>query len=339
MTDCQVDDIRDAVEVSHPGLGKLAAMSLVASKARICMITVAPPGTGKSAIGQWLTAAHPNAYVKQSVTRSSLKLYEELFNGFDGLMVFDDVGAIDTEWSRIQTLVTMAEIVYGHFVSKDSHMLHIEIDDFHGAAILNIQPNVLREVVEHPSWHANLADKSMRYYHLHRATSPNPKPPQAEIDWGLDWDEIPPYDGESPTWLAILNIGLEQWTRPRALEHSQALLRAVTALNRAPEPSEVELRCLLELMRPMTVELEMLDKDGFGSKAILNDNLLYMLVEFATYEELSYDIIATDYHLKPSKVQSILSNMIDWFEKIGTNPVRLQPSERLTTLLAKAGIR
>lgn len=167
MADHYVTAISEAIEVTHPGLGNLSAICMVAAKARQCLIVIAPPGCGKSRVASWIAAKHWDGYLKQSMTRSSLKAYEELFNNFDGCVVFDDVGAIDTEWSRVQTLVTMAEIVYGHFISKDSHQLHIEIDNFNGSAILNVQPNVLGEVVKDASWHANLADKSLRYYHLH----------------------------------------------------------------------------------------------------------------------------------------------------------------------------
>lgn len=339
MGDHPILTIVETIDASHPGLGRLAAFSLVTAKARKCLITVAPPGCGKSTIGDWLETVHPDAYVKQSLTRSSLKVYEDLFNGFRGLIIFDDVGAIDTEWSRTQTLVTMAEIVYGHMVQKDSHQLHIDIDDFRGAAILNIQPNVLKDVVEQPVWHSNLADKSVRYYHLVRATAPTQATIECEADWGLEIDEIPPYVGDSATWTAILNIGMLQWTRPRALEHCGDMLRAVAALGSAPEAGEVELEILLDLMRPMTVEAEILEKSGFGSKATLNDNLLYMIVEFATYDNVTYDQIATDYHMKPTQAQFILGHMVEWFEKVGTNPVKLQRSERLTTLLKRAGIR
>lgn len=339
MAEHPIEAIIEAVEESHPGLGRLAAFSLVASKARKCLLTVAPPGTGKSTIGKWLENVHPEAYVKQSVTRSSLKVYEDLFNGFRGLVIFDDVGAIDTEWSRIQTLVTMAEIVYGHMIQKDSHQLHIDIDDFQGAAILNVQPSVLKEVVEHPTWHSNLADKSIRYYHLVRATSPTQEEITAGADWGLPIEEIPPYVSDSAVWDAILKIGTTQWTRPRALEHCRDLLRAVTALGSAPEAGELDLSILLELMRPMTVESEILEKQGFGSKAMLNDNLLYMIVEFATYASVTYEQIASDYMMKPTQAQRILSHMVDWFEKVGINPVRLQRSPRLTELLIKAGYR
>jgi hypothetical protein len=335
----KVTDLIHAVESTHKGLGRLAGMTLVASKARQCMITVSPPGCGKSTVGAWLETVHPEAYTKQSVTRSSLKTYETLFNDFQGCVIFDDLGAVDTEWSRNQTLVTMAELVYGHFINKDSHQLHIDIENFQGSAILNIQPNVLKEVVEHPSWNSNLADKSLRYYHLKRAVTPNAGPIEAKVEWGGDIDQIEAYEGESKLWQTILSIGQEQWTRPRAMEHCAALLKAVTALGGKGYSDEEDIQILLDLMRPMTVEMEMIERQGFGSKATLNDNLLYMMVEFATYNPVTYEDIGRDYHMKPHKVQIVLSHMIDWFHKTGTNPVKLQPTQQMTELLKKAGAR
>ena len=335
----KVTELINAVEVTHKGLGRLAAMTLVASKARQCMITVSPPGCGKSTVGAWLETVHPEAYTKQSVTRSSLKTYETLFNDFEGCVIFDDLGAVDTEWSRNQTLVTMAELVYGHFISKDSHQLHIDIDNFQGSAILNIQPNVLKEVVEHPSWNSNLADKSLRYYHLKRAVTPNAGPIEAKAEWGGNIDEISSYEGQSAKWQMILTIGQEQWTRPRAMEHCASLLKAVTALGGKGYSDDQDIQVLLDLMRPMTVEMEMIERQGFGSKATLNDNLLYMMVESATYTPVTYEDIGRDYHMKPHKVQLVLSHMIDWFHKTGTNPVKLQPTQQMTELLKKAGAR
>lgn len=117
------------------------------------------------------------------------------------------------------------------------------------------------------------------------------------------------------------------------------MLQAVAALDNNPTPGEVELEILLRLMRPMTIEMDIIEKQGFGSRAILNDNLLYLLVQFASYPDVTYDLFARDYKMKPTQVQHILSYMVDWYEKVGTNPVRLQKSERLEILLSKAGIR
>ena len=339
MPDHPLLTTRDAVEATHPGLGNLAVMAAIAAKARQCLIIVAPPGCGKSTVGAWLDSWHPECYIKDSLTRSSLKVYESLFNNFTGLLVFDDVGKIDTDHSRIQTLVTMAELVHGHFVSKSSFQLNIEIENFQGSAVLNIQPNVLKSVIENPVWASNLADKSLRYYHLRRALSPNRGAIEAEIDWGLELDEISPVNESGALWQELYEIGTTQWTRPRAIEHIEDLLKAVAAMGRNPEIDDNDMEVLLEIIRPMVIESEILEKSGFGTNASLNANLLYLLVEFATYPSLTYELMAQDYHMKVKQVSYILETMKPYFEKIGTNPVRLQPTEDLINLLKKAGIK
>ena len=59
MLEHPVLGIRDAVEQTHPVLGNLAAMALVAAKARQCLLVVAPPGTAKSTVGASQVYVHP----------------------------------------------------------------------------------------------------------------------------------------------------------------------------------------------------------------------------------------------------------------------------------------
>lgn len=330
-------DLISKINQTHQGLGALAAVSLIAAKAQKCLINISAPGCGKSTVTDWLMEAAPNAYRKGSMTKSSLKRYEEEMNGFSGQLLFDDLGAIDTEWGRVQTMVSMAELTYGHHMAKDNNDMSLDIDDFHGGVVLNIQPAVLREAMSHPTWHSNLADKSMRYYHLRRAVNPNRAKLDAPIDWGIDLAEVADYSGNSEAWQDIISIGLEQWTRARAMEHCGDLLRAVAALGSkiAPEESDVEL--LRHLMLPMTVEMECVEQSGFGEKATLDTGLLYLLTEFASYPKVTYAIIAQDMRIRERRVHAILETMVDWFERVGTNPVLLQPTPRLKQVLSRGG--
>lgn len=333
-----ITDLISTVDQSHPGLGALAAISLIAVKARKCLINVSAPGCGKSRITDWLMDNAPDAYKKGSMTKSSLKRYEEQMNGFTGQLLFDDLGAIDTEWGRTQTMVTMAEMCYGHFTAKDNNDMAMDIDDFYGGVVLNIQPPVLKEAMAHPTWHSNLADKSIRYYHLRRAVLPNRTKVEAPIDWGLEFNDIEEYDGNSDLWQDILTIGFEQWTRARSIEHCTDLLKAVAALGSNPKPGELEVQILHTLMLPMTVEMEVVEMAGFGEKATLNTGLLYLLTEFASYPVVTYKIIAQDMRIRERRVHTILEFMTEWFEKLGTNPVLLQPTARLKQVLKRAGV-
>ena len=123
------------------------------------------------------------------------------------------------------------------------------------------------------------------------------------------------------------------------MEHLSDMLRAVAAMGGNPEPDEIDAGLLLELIRPMTVEIELLVKRGFGTEASVNVNLFALLVEFASYETITYGLVAADYHMRERQVAYILQGMTDWFEKIGNNPVTLRPTPELKRLLAEAGIR
>ena len=333
-----LDDLMASVKLSHPGLEKLAAVVVMAVKAKQCLIVVSPPGCGKSSVTNWIAEQRDDAFIKDSLTRASLKAHEAEWNGFTGVMLFDDVGKIDTAWSRVQTLTTMAEIVHGHFISKDSHQLHIEIDNFHGSCILNIQPNVLGDVVSHPTWHSNLADKSMRYYHLQRAIIPNRAVLDYPIDWGIPLEDVEEAEPKGKAWEALMRVGMEQWTRPRAHEHLHDSLRGLAALAHRTKPTNADMDLLLTLLHPLTVEMEVMETHGFGETVKLNVGLLYLLTEFASYPNLTYGDIAADMRMRERKVVDILETMVEWFHKTGRAPVRLSPSPELVRVLKKAGI-
>jgi hypothetical protein len=89
----------------------------------------------------------------------------------------------------------------------------------------------------------------------------------------------------------------------------------------------------------MTVESQIIEKAGFDSGATLNQNLLCLLAEFASYPQVTYDIIGSDYGIRPRKVQSILEDMHDWYYKTGNNPVQLVATELLNEVLREAGLR
>lgn len=334
-----IRELITAVNRTHPGLGALAAITMVAAKARKCTLIVGPPGTGKSAVVRWLGRTLPEAYIRGDLTMAALRKYTDELTNSKAAILVDDIGACNSDWNRIQTCVSLAELVYGHEMVKDTHQIKVEILDFYGAAVLGVQPNVLSEVVKHPSWHSNLADKSMRYYHLQRPLAPSREEINVECDWGEDFDDVLDWDGDSNLWSDLMDIGLEQWSYARAIEHLGDLAKAIAALCGRYTVEEQDLAVLLDLIRPMTVEMNAVQKLGFGSEATLNQNLIYLLAEFASYPIVTYEIIGNDYHLRPRQVQRILEDMHDWYYKVNQNPVKLIPTELLREVLQRAGVR
>lgn len=327
-----------AIRATHPGLERLAVMVAVAARAKKCLLVVAPPGTGKSVVGEWLGGTHPNVIVRDSLTRSSLKQMESELSEFEGVMIFDDLGKIDTEYSCMQTVITMAELVYGHYAAKETFQQSVLVHDFHGAAVLNVQPNILASIVKQPSWHSNLADKTLRYYHLYRPTQTNRSVPTVALDWKTPFADVEESAETNPLWRVCYRQGRSQWTVARATEHVHDLSRAIAAFGGRAQVNDDDLRILQWLLEPCSVEGELLVKEGFGSNATLNANLLYLLVEFASYGNPTKAQIGEDYFMRPSQVQRVLSRMADYFYAPPKEAGRLYPTELILHLLEEAGV-
>jgi len=331
--------LANQIDQTHRGLGALAVIGVITAKALKCLMIVGPPGTGKSAVVEWLGKNLPEAYVRGDLTMAAMRKYNQELSNSEACILVDDIGACNSDWNRIQTCVALAELCYSHEMIKDTHQIKVEITNYQGSAIMGIQPNVLAEIVRHTSWHSNLADKSLRYYHLIRPTTPTRAKIRQELDWGVDFQDVLEYNGDSPLWDELLELGLEQWSTARAHEHLHDMVRACAALRESYTVEDGDIALLLKLIRPMSIEMEAVVKAGFGSEATLNQNLIYLLTEFASYPIVTYDTIGTDYKMRPTQVRHILEGMQEWYEKISNNPVILRPTERLKEILEHAGIR
>ena len=329
----------EEVNASHPGLGNLAAISLIAAKACQTMMIIGPPGTGKSAVSRWLGEALPEAYVRGDLTMAALRKYNEELSDSKAAIVIDDLGECNSEWNRAQTCIAVSALVYGHEIVKDTHQIKVEILNFYGSGWIGLQPAILAEVVKHPSFHANLRDKSLRYYHLQRPVVANFGPIEVQPDWGQPLEEVVPLEDYLDGWDTLIRIARIEWSTARAQEHIGNLLRAAAALDGRYGVDQTDYDLLLKLLRPMTIEEHLIEKQGFDSAATLNQNLLCLLVEFASYPQVTYEIIGADYGIRPRKVQSILEDMHQWYYKTQNDPVVLAPTEELKSVLVEAGIR
>jgi len=329
----------DGINKTHPGLGNLAAISLIAAKACKTIFVIGPPGTGKSVVINWLGRVLPESYVRGDLTMAALRKFNEELSNSQAVILIDDIGACSSDWNRVQTALALIELTYSHTMIKDTHQIKVSITGFEGAAVLGVQPNVLAELVKHTSWHSNMADKSMRYYHLIRPTHPTRDRIDQPVSWGVDFAHVLEHDGTADRWPELISAGLEQWSHARSWEHCHDLARATAALRDSYNVEPIDIDLLLELMRPMSVEMESIVKHGFGSEAFLNQNLIYLLTEFASYPTITYETFAVDYKMRPTQVRTILEGMLDWYQKIGNNPITLQPTDRLRDVLERAGIR
>jgi hypothetical protein len=325
------------VDKTHPHLGKLVALEAIAHAAKECLLVVSPAGCGKSTASSVLQNGVPRALRFDSVTRSGLKPLVEQLTGYQGLVVVDDLGKIDTHYSRVSTVTTFCELVYSHEVVKHSLQTHIEIVDFHGSAILNCQPSILKSLVKQAEWEANIQDKTIRYYHLFRPLSPKMSVPKIEIELKLDPGQVRLPWEKLLSLAPLLELGIIQWSRARIREHLGKLLRATAALNGHKEVREEDASLLYALLRPMATEEIIVQKADLEEGRSLNSNLLCLLVEFATYGEFPIEAVCQDYKVSKSTAYRILDKYQSWWTLVRKNPTLYAPSPKGHEILEAIG--
>jgi len=326
------------VEKTHPGLGNALAFAAICVKARMCFLMVAPAGTGKSVIGRTLAQAYPDSIEIDSVTRSGLRDFKEIFTNFWGLVVIDDLAKVDSLYSRKHTITSFAELCYSHFIEKHTFSASVVIHEFHGSAIINIQPVIVGELVADQEWEAVTQDKTVRYYHLYRPRQPVADIPKVHIDWGHSRDLVHQPRHDYQLYSKLEKIASIQWSDARVLEHVDNLLRASAALDRREDCNVEDYRLLYRLMKPMTVERYVTQKAGFETGRWMDTNLLAVLVEFASWSDVNIERISRDYKVSPSTTYRLLADIKGWFEPNEPMSRRLVPKRDLVKVLKEAGV-
>lgn len=334
----QLYDIIGEVEKTHIGLGNAMAFSIICIKAKQCLLIVAPSGCGKSVITDTLGNVHPNPVRLLSVTKARLTAYKDMFSNFWGVVLMDDMASAGSLYERKETLIAFSVLCYSHFISKHTFTTDFEIIDFHGSALLNIQPAILAEIYEYPEWESLLQEKTLRYYHLYRPTAPNDSKPNIKVDWGIDLSLVERPDHRYKLYPKLEGIAAIQWSDARMLEHLDNLLRSSAALDGRQKVNNEDFRLLHRLMKPMTVERYIMHKTGFEVGRWMDTNLAATLVEFASWKNISIERIARDYKISPATVYRLLLEIKDWFSTSEPMSKKLVPKPELKKVLKEAGV-
>lgn len=327
------------VDKTHPHLGNLLAVAMLAVKAKKLLLVVSPRGCGKSRITSFVGLSTPGASVQDRLSIAGLSALKDEFNGFNSVLVVDDIGKTQTPYARISTLTTLAELVYSHYCISHLVGTHFEIRDFYGSALVNIQPVLLREVIKSPEWEASMMDKSIRYYHLWRPRNPNPMPPEVKLDWGINIKGVSHSPLKGKLAEKLNNIGEAQWGLSRLKEHFADLLKASAALDQREEVTPSDYLLLIKLLKPLALESIVSDKVEFESKRFLGSNTLALLTEFVTYGKVTLRQLSRDYKLSESRCYQILVRMQKDWQIIKKNPTTYAPSDTLKSKLKEIGIK
>ena len=323
----------DDVDKTHPHLGNLMAMAMVTIKARKLLIVISPSGCGKSRVSSYIGLSCPGASLQDRMSIAGLAHLQGELSGFESVLIVDDIAKTQTPYARLSTITTLAELVYSHYCVSNLSRSHFEIKDFHGAAIINVQPVLLKELVSSSEWEASIQDKSLRYYHLYRPIKPQPMPPKMTIDWGTEWIKVEKPNMDTVDTRNILDIATVQWSTSRTVEHTSDLLRACAALDSREKVTALDITVLTQILQPMRIEQLVMNKKHFESERRLASDELAILTELVTHGEFTLRQLASDYKLSPSHAYNVMSKYARDWEIIRKNPITYAPSEELKVKL------
>ena len=328
----------EGIDKTHLGLGKAIAFSIICIKARQCLLLVAPSGCGKSVITDTLANVSPNAIKLLSVTKARLGSFKDQFTNFFGVVLMDDMAGAGSMYERKETLVAFSMLCHAHCISKHTFTTDFEITDFHGAAVMNIQPAILAEIYQYPEWESLISEKTLRYYHLYRPVAPSIDKPNLKVDWGIDIDLVHKPRHDLKLYPLLHDIATIQWSDSRTLEHLDTLLKAIAALDQRQDINNLDLQLLYKLMKPMMIERYIMHKTGFETGRWMDNNLAAVLVEFATWKDINIDRIARDYKISPATVYRLLASIKEWFKESEVKSKMLIPKPELKRILKEAGV-
>jgi len=285
-----------------------------------------------------MASVNPNPVKLLSVTKARLTSYKDTFTNFFGVVLMDDIAGAGSMYERKETLVAFAMLCHAHAISKHTFTADFEITDFHGSAVMNIQPAILAEIYQYPEWESLISEKTLRYYHLYRPTIPTIDKPKLKVDWGIDIDLVHRPRHDFKLYSALESISCIQWSDARTLEHLDNLLKATASLDRRQEVSNADLQLLHKLMKPMVVERYIMHKTGFETGRWMDNNLAAVLVEFATWKNINIERIARDYKISPTTVYRLLADIREWFKESEVKSKMLIPKPELKRILKEAGV-
>lgn len=330
-----LETIAEQVNATHPGLGELAAFTLLAVKARRCMMIIAPSGCGKSKITEWIERQIPGALFWRTGTAAGLTDYMDVLNNFRSVVVIDDLAAMGTPYRRENTMMIFADLVYSHRTRIDTGQQHFYVEDFQGACIIGAQPVVLKDLVKLGGWDGHLHDKTIRYYHLKRPITVNLDDIGIDVDWGLDIEKVEALGTTDELFLRIARWLRSQWSLARAMEHTQALLKAAAALDNREQVTREDVQVVAGFCKPLTLEEHILYRSDFEAPRTLRNDLYYLILEFASRGTFQLTDLIDTYKVSETSARRIMEVHNRVWKIVKKTPTTYAPSEWMDELLKR----
>lgn len=340
MSENYIDILQKDIDSTYQGLGSLIAVNAVAVKARKFVLNVSPSGCGKSTAMEYMAQNMPDSWCPTSLSISSLVNKADKLTSFRSMIGIDDIATIQTDYGRKTTITTLSALCYTHRVEPSMVGFDFAIEDFHGSAIVGIQPTILKDLILHPEWDASIKDKALRYYHLQRPINPIIGLPKVKLNKGIDFESVNfEPDVNDKNWQRLYEIGTYQWSRARAKEHMIDLLKAVAALNNRKTVDKSDFRVLIKLLKPMAIEVIAVNKDELEGDRILDKNLILLLTEYYSYGgEFSLAHVSQDFSTKLAQTYKIMQHQNGNWRQVSKSPTIYRPSKALLEELREFGL-
>jgi ABC-type dipeptide/oligopeptide/nickel transport system ATPase subunit len=325
---------------THYGLEKMILIDYLGDISNKCVMNIGISGSGKSTVLKLLNKnISRNSYILDTLTIGGLKSLAKKYSLQNISILVDDLSKSLTEYSQIHTLVILAELTYTGYFKRYTSQQEIEIIDYNGSAIVNIQPLLFSKIVTLPEYETDVKDKTIRYYHLILPQTPNRGLPQIDIktQYGIQNVKLSDSIEKHELFENALDNFTIAYSKARALEHLVDLLKAHALLNNRTEVTVEDLYVIETLSKMFRLEQNIFYKESLEGERHLDPNVLPILTLIASKGKFNVKDLMVTFQLKKSLAYEIIMRLEEYVSLV-SGQSEIIPKENTIELLKDSGI-
>jgi ABC-type oligopeptide transport system ATPase subunit len=298
------------------GLENLTVMATISIMAGKTLAVIGISGTGKSTVTNIMSKVYRDQVVViGAITINGLMKIKNKLTNTDKVILVDDLSVGATDYAQIMTLMSIADLVYTHMITKYTQHLDLEIRGFYGSAIINLQPLLYRKILLAPEFDTDIRDKTLRYFHIVYPKQTNTIPPQALNDLprlrtnphrGVDIETSHPY------YKKIVENLRHEHSKARAEEHTQGLLRGIALVENRDQAIDSDYKIIYHLTKNFRLETEIAEKKDLEGLRRMDINIIPILTMINTFKKVKIDELCKIFQVKKKTIYDILANLIDY---------------------------
>ena len=329
------------VEKTHSGCGKLAVFEILVDASNSSALIISSSGTGKSVVMKMVSDnVHRDKMILDSVTVAGLKHLAKRLSGSHYSMFVDDISKGGTEYSQVQTVTALGELVYSGFAAKYNSALNLSIENFKGSAIMNAQPLMLKRILRADEFETDIRDKVFRYYHLHQPVKIMIAPPKDPINYTYDYKNVNLPSGlyTSKLWNEGIRVFQMEFKKARSEEHLTALIKTSALINGRTSVEQADIWLVNNVCKCFYMETELFNKKDLEGERLLDVNIIPLISYIVTFGEVAMDKIVVESQVKIRRLYEILEMNRQWVRIIKSKGKQVMiPTPACKQLLKQIG--